>query len=133
MRCLSIMTALGAMFLAGQAWGDEPIKLSVLYAGNPGTDRAKDFQSFLEAHVTGVKVTNFGKFEEAEAKDFDVVLFDWTSIYLRDKKGKIDGNTEGARSPRLPKISRDFAKPSILIGAAGGLLGRSLHLKIGWL
>jgi len=131
MRILGFVTAI-AVFLAGRAMAGEPVRLSVLYAGNPGSSRAKDFQAFLAEHFAKVQTTNFEKFKETEAKDFDVVLFDWTSIYLRDKQGKIDAQTEGQRSPKMPPVSRDFAKPSILIGAAGGLLGRSLQLKIHW-
>jgi hypothetical protein len=132
MRILSFAAAM-AVFLAGRAIADEPIKLRLLYAGNPGSSRAKDFQAFLEKHFVKVQTTNFEQFKEAEAKDFDVVLLDWTSIYLRDKEGKIDTQTEGQNSPKMPPVSRNFAKPSILIGAAGGMLGRSLQLKIQWL
>ncbi len=104
----------------------EPIKLKVLYAGNSGSDRAKDFAAFLEK-------VDFGKFQEADAKDYDVVLFDWTSIYPRDKEGKINNSAGSITMPPAPHLSPDFAKATILIGAAGGQVAGTRQLKINWL
>jgi hypothetical protein len=111
----------------------EPMNLRVLYAGNSGSDRAKDFVSFLEKHFSKVRTVDFGKFQEADAKDYDVVLFDWTSIYPRNKEGKIDNSVGNITMPPGPRLSPEFAKPTILIGAAGGQVAGTRQLKINWL
>jgi len=121
------------MLLNGGILAAEPINLKILYAGNPGSDRAKDFVSFLEKHFTKVSSTDFGKFQEADAKEYDVVLFDWTSIYPRNKEGKIDNSVGNFTMPQAPNLSPAFAKATILIGAAGGMVAGNRQLKINWL
>src|SRR5262249_11495558 len=97
-RCwLAALTAF--VFLTGTASSADTIQLKVLYAGNPGSERTKDFVSFLEKHFAKVGSVEFSKFKESEAKDFDVVIFDWTSIYPRDKAGKIDNAVGNIKSP----------------------------------
>lgn len=128
------LAALAVMaFLGGTAPGAEPIPLKVLYAGNPGSDRAKDFVSFLEKHFVKTGSADFGKFKEADANSYDVVLFDWTSIYPRDKAGKIDNSLRNISMPPAPQLSAKFAKATILIGAAGGQIAGPRQLKINWL
>jgi hypothetical protein len=121
------------MFLNGVVLAEEPINLKVLYAGNASSDRAKDFISFLEKHFAKVCSADFGKFQEADAKDYDVVLFDWTSIYPRNKEGKIDNSAGSITMPPGPQLSPDFAKATILIGAAGGQVAGTRQIKINWL
>jgi hypothetical protein len=121
------------VFLSGAVSSADTIQLKVLYAGNPGSERAKDFVSFLEKHFAKVGSVEFGKFKEPDAKDYDVVIFDWTSIYPRDKTGKIDNAVGSIRSPTSPRLSKDFARASILIGAAGGQVGQTRKIKIDWL
>jgi len=134
MRFSWLATATAILMLAnGSILAEEPIKLKVLYAGNSGSDRAKDFVSFLEKHLIKVGSVDFGKFQEADAKDFDVVLFDWTSIYPRDKEGKINNSLGNIIMPPAPHLSADFAKPTVLIGAAGGQVAITRQLKINWL
>ena len=111
----------------------EPINLKVLYAGNPGSDRTKDFKEFLERYFTSVAVVDFRQFEEAQAADHDVVIFDWTTIYARDAEGKILQDQNGITMPPAPQLSRDFDRATILIGAAGGQVAGRLDLKINWL
>jgi len=131
-RCwLATLTALA--FLGGAASSAETIQLRVLYAGNSGSERAKDFVSFLQKHFAKVGSVQFGKFKESDAKEYDVVVFDWTSIYPRDKTGKIDNKVGNIKSPTPPRLSQDFARASVLIGAAGGQLAQSRKLKIDWL
>jgi hypothetical protein len=131
-RYLAAATAT-LMFWNSVVLAAEPINLKVLYAGNTGSDRAKDFVSFLEKHFAKVGSADFGKFREADAKDYDVVLFDWTSIYPRNKEGKIDNSAGNITMPPAPNLSPDFTKPTILIGAAGGQVAGTRQLKINWL
>ena len=134
MRFSWLATTLAILILAnGGILAEEPIKLKVLYAGNSGSDRAKDFAAFLEKHFAKVGSVDFGKFQEADAKDYDVVLFDWTSIYPRDKEGKINNSAGSITMPPAPHLSPDFAKATILIGAAGGQVAGTRQLKINWL
>jgi hypothetical protein len=132
-RGLAVL-ALAAAALAGAAApAEERMGLKVLYAGNPGSGRAKDFTAFLEKHFAKVGATDFGKFKEEEARDYDVVIFDWTSIYARDKNGKINESGGNIAMPPGPRLSQDFARPAILIGAAGGEMANGLGIKINWL
>jgi hypothetical protein len=128
MRYGVLTAVLAALAASGQtASAAEKIDLKVLYAGNPGSPRAKDFVSFLGRHFARVAETNYEKFKPQAARGFDVVIFDWTSIGARDKDGI------SLPSPMSPKLSRDFDRPAVLIGAAGGSVAEQLRLKINWL
>ena len=111
----------------------EPINLKVLYAGNTGSDREKDFVSFLEEQFAKVTTIGLGSFKDADAQGHDVVIFDWTSIYPRDKDGKIDNNAGNISGPPNPQVSQSFDRPAILIGAVAGNVAHPLQLKINWL
>jgi hypothetical protein len=119
--------------LSSSCAAEELIALKVLYAGHPNTDRTKDFVSFLEKHFAKVGSADFGKFRDQDAKRYDVVIFDWTSIYPRNKAGAIDNSAGSMTMPPAPQLSPNFAKASILIGAAGGQLAGTHKLKINWL
>ena len=120
-------------FLGLTARGSEKADLKVLYAGNVDSPRAKDFTSFLEKHFAKVTAFNLGKLRDADARGYDVVLIDWTSIYPRDKDGKIDNGKQGLSMPPPIQVSRDFDRPTVLIGAAGGKFCEGRDLKINWL
>jgi hypothetical protein len=127
--------ALGALLaLASTSRADEPIRLNVLYAGNPGSDREKDFKAFLSEHFATVGTADYRKFKDEGARGYDAVILDWTSIYPRDNDGKILAKIDRINSPDpLPAISEGYDRPTILIGAAGGFATRRLGLKIDWL
>jgi len=134
MRYGLLAAALAALTVSGQpAAAAEKVHLKVLYAGNPGSPRAKDFVAFLGQHFARVGATDYEKFKAEEAKGFDVVVFDWTSIYPRGEGGKIDSKVTSLRSPKAPRLPADFDRPAVLIGAAGGSLAGPLRLKIDWL
>jgi hypothetical protein len=125
----------GVALLASGAttWADDRINLKVLYAGNPGSDREKDFTSLLERHFTRVAAMSYEAFKERDAKDHDVVILDWTSIYPRDEHGAIAKEFTSLKSPKAPKLSGSYDRPTILIGAAGISAVRPLKLKLDWL
>ena len=133
MRYSLILAATVALGLAAAAplAADEPIRLSVLYTGNPDSERTKDFQAFLEKHFAKVTTADFRVFKPADAKGHDVVIFDWTSIYARDKDGKLESGG-GISQPTPPQLG-NFDRPTILIGAAGGFVTMPMRLKINWL
>jgi hypothetical protein len=134
MRAVWLVGACLSALLCGRSTlADEPIALKVLYAGNPSSDREKDFTGFLAKSFAKVGTTDFQAFKEDEAQGYDVVILDWTSIYPRDEKGKLEPNVHSLKSPHAPKLSSSFARPTILIGAAGGWATMSSQLKIDWL
>jgi hypothetical protein len=119
--------------LASASRADEPARLKVLYAGNPGSDREKDFKALLEKHFAEVGTTDYRKFKDGDAKGYDAVILDWTSIYPRDQDGKISKTFNGLKTPDpRPEISEGYDRPTILIGAAGGFVAQGLRLKIDW-
>jgi hypothetical protein len=112
---------------------DDPIALKVLYAGNPGSDRSKDFMTFLGKSFAKVGSTDYRTFKKDDADGYDVVILDWTSIYPRNEHGQIKQGSSGLDSPTPPKLPTTFVRPTILIGAAGGYATMRSHLKINWL
>lgn len=134
MRFGKLTSALAALMLASQAVAaDERIDVKVLYAGKPGDARTKDYVAFLRQHFVRIGETDYEKFQPAEAKDFDVVIFDWPSIYPRDKDGKIAPKFTGLKQPKPPKLTEDFHRATMLIGAAGGFVTMPLRTRINWL
>jgi len=107
---------------------DELLRVRVLYCGDHGSGREADFHSFLASHFTKVTLRDLREFKEADANGHDVVIFDWTNGF--DGKGHID--QKQWQRLRAPKLSRAFARPTILIGRAGGEIATPLKLKINW-
>ena len=132
MRYVLLAAALAGLAVSSQtASAAEKVNLKVLYAGNPDSPRAKDFVSFLSQHFARVGQANYETFKADEAKGFDVVVFDWTSMYPRDKDGKIAPKGANTNySWRSTRLSPDFDRPAVLIGKVGDYLTRSLRLKI---
>ena len=122
-----VSAALLAVLLAG-TWsrGQSPSapavaevsKFRILYAGRPGSDREKDFVSFLKKYFEVVQTGNLQTFKEADTQGFDVTLLDW------------DWNE--FKGPR-PRISESFSRPVITLGVPGGLICRRWQLKPGYL
>jgi hypothetical protein len=130
-RWLALAVVIALMSVAR---AEGPIDLKVLYAGNPGSDRAKDFKAFLEGYFARVGTADYRTLAEGQAKGYDVVILDWTTIYPRDEQGKTkSGPNMTIHSPTLPKLAESYDRPTILIGAAGGRVAMSLRLKIDWL
>lgn len=128
-----VARAADAPTTAGEG-GPEVVKspLRVLYAGKPESDREADFVAFLTERFATVKTGDYEKFVPEDAEEFDVVIFDWPSIYPRDEQGKIDWKDETMHQPKPPAIDGKFARPAILIGGAGGGLSHQLHTAINW-
>ena len=92
--------------------------LKILYAGQPGSDRERDFVAFLRVHFDVVQTGNARTFRETDTQGFDVTLLDgdWTEFH----------------EPR-PEVSESFSRPVITLGAPGALLCSSWRLKTGYL
>ncbi len=130
MRCLALAAVLA---LASAARAGEPIALKVLYAGNPGSDRERDFQALLGSHFLKVGTADYRKFTGDQPRGYDVVIFDWTSIYPREKGGTIKKEFKGLNKPKPPRLTQSYSRPTVLIGAAGGFVANTMQLKIDWL
>lgn len=101
----------------------DPIALRVLYAGKPGSEREKRVVAFLEKQFNKVGKASLTEFKAADAADYDVVLFDWTSMAP-------DGRV--LPQPDLPKLD-DFDRAAVLVGHVGGSIGGQERLKLDWL
>ena len=74
---------------------------------------------------------DLGKFTETQADDHDVFIFDWTDTL--DEEGAIDFSKMERLRAHVPKLPKNFARSTILIGEAGGSVAVPLKLKIDWL
>ncbi len=128
-----IVAALSVLLVGRPSDAGEPIALKVLYAGNPASDREKDFTNLLANSFAKVGTTDYRTFKESDASGYDVVILDWTSIYPRDDHGKLKPDVRGINSPTPPKLASTFDRPTVLIGAAGGFATMQSQLKINWL
>ena len=127
MRFFTVMISICCL-LSASLPGAEPIKLKILYAGNPGSDRMIEFESFLKEHFSEVTVTDTSKFIESEVDNSDVVIFDWTRTF--DETGRLRSEL---RIQNPPRLSQEFSRPAVLIGETGGRVTSELKLKLDWL
>ncbi len=129
LSCVILFSGCVAAQAVPEARAPQPLK--VLYAGNPDTDRMRDFVSFLEQHFTTVGTCNFEELDATKAEDFDVVVCDWTSIYPRDASGKIDWSDLQLLQPKVT-VDRNLTKPIVMIGAAAQGFSMKHQLAIDW-
>jgi hypothetical protein len=133
MRISVMLCGLMVAALSGpSAAADGPIDIKILYAGNPSSAREKDFVAHLRTIFKQVDTADYQTFKEEQVAGHDVVIFDWTSVYPRDKEGKVLKNNQDLNYPKVPAISEKYKRPTILIGCAGEMIARQLHLKIDW-
>jgi Disulphide bond corrector protein DsbC len=108
----------------------EPLlPLKVLYAGNPGSARARDFQSFLSRHFATVGTADLRTFTPKDAGAFDVIIFDWTPVMAGAHPKVVDGFVRVPRPPLPPSLGKEYGRPTVLIGPVGGLIGDHEGLK----
>jgi len=125
-RCAGLILLL----LAGRLSADERFDVRVLYCGDPGSVREADYGSFLKRNFNQVTLHDAREFKESDARGHDVVIFDWSSVY--DGKGKPE-NQLSERYHGGPSLSLNYARPTILVGWAGGVSSSQFNLKINWL
>ena len=92
--------------------------LRILYVGHPGSAREKDFVGFLSTHVVEVKTADLAEFDGQQTAGFEVMILDY------------DG--DGFKAPR-PRLSREYARPTVTVGVIGAFICGSLRLKSGYL
>jgi hypothetical protein len=93
-------------------------KLRLLYAGRPGSDREKDFVTFLKKHFDVVQTGNLETFKEADTQGVDVTLLDWDLPVLKGP---------------CPALSENFSRPVITLGVHGSVLCSRWRLKMTYL
>ena len=113
-----LLVGAGAVLCSGQESPQVNRRLKILYAGHSGSDREKDFVSFLKKHFDVVQTGNLQTFQESDTPGFDVTLLDW------------DWNE--FKGPR-PRLSESFSRPLMTLGVPGGLLCSQWRLKAGYL
>jgi hypothetical protein len=99
-------------------------ELRILYAGKPGDPRETRFVGFLGQWFAKVDSIDLESLTQDAAKGYDVVVADWTRLYV-----------DGKANLSLPKheLRDDYSKPTILIGAVGGSITRTCGSKLDWL
>jgi hypothetical protein len=95
----------------------DKIDLKVLYAGQPGSAREKDFVDFLGRHFREVKTSDLAQFHPGAASGFDVILMDY------------DGDPFKAPCPNL---LGDYTRPTVTVAVPGAMICRQLGLKTGY-
>ena len=116
--CALVLTPVGASI------AEEPaakLDVKVLYAGAPDAPRTKEFVEFLARAFAKVGTIDAGTLSMDAAREFDVVIVDSPN----------GANSHDAR--KIGAIGRDFVKPTILMGAAGGDVLHHLDIKLDWL
>lgn len=103
---------------------DEKLPLKVLYAGEPGSAREKEFVEFLDGQFTQIGKVDLRTFKSADAERFDVVIFDWSPRYRDASSMPVQVH---------PKLDADFDRAAVMIGATGGEIGSQQRLKLDWL
>ena len=117
-RLAALAAGVAVMCVSGMARAEpaEKIALSILYVGQPESDRANDFTKFLGEHFTKVVVMDAAKFDPAQTAACDVVIFDPASRQVST----------------LAKLPADYSKPTVLDGLSGARVGSALHLRLGF-
>ena len=97
--------------------------LSVLFAGEAGTERDAAFLKFLRERFDKVESIPAAELLASKGKDFDVVIADGTTS-MKDNRLEMKGCTK-------LEFPADWTKPTILIATAGKAVEKTT--KIGWL
>ena len=87
----------------------------MLFAGDPGTERTKDFLAFLGQHFSQVRFADIKKHTRAGSAGHDVIILDSANFRTKTRE-----------------FSRDDGRPTILVGTFGGMLGMRWKLRTNW-
>ena len=130
-RCPFVLAGLLLSAAGALAAAQDPaqkIDLKVLYAGAPESRRTTDFTEFLGKTFTEVGSVELKSLDAKAAAKYDVVIVDSPSPY------RPGTDTRSAfKMQEAPKLTLDFTKPTILMGAAGGAVLGDLKIKLQWL
>jgi hypothetical protein len=96
--------------------------LRILYAGNLGSPRERDFVDFLSKYFTEVRTVVLLKFTGKNAPGFDVAILDYDDVF----QAEID-------NVFIANLSKDYSRPTLTIGVTGANICSRLKLKTGYL
>jgi len=95
----------------------EPLPLRVLYVGTNKGSRLEHFERFLKQQFREARVVERQAFKPTDARDADVVLFDWSQ-----SEGSLNTTT-------VPLGKREeWSKPTVLLNHAGLLVAAHWQL-----
>lgn len=94
------------------------IPLRVLYVGLPGTERQKDFVTFLGKHFKQVETADYNTFKEEQTKDCDVAIFDKDGLEWK---------------PLKISVSSGYSRATMSLGVPGAFWLRSVSRKMGYM
>ncbi len=94
------------------------IPLRVLYVGLPGTERQKDFVTFLGKHFTQVDTGDYNTFQEEQTKDCDVAILDKDGLEWK---------------PLDIRVSSRYSRATMSLGVPGAFWVRSVSRKMGYM
>lgn len=94
------------------------IPLRVLYVGLPGTERQKDFVTFLAKHFKQVETADYNTFEEKQTKNCDVAIFDKDGLEWK---------------PLNIRVSSRYSRATMSLGVPGAFWVRSVSRKMGYM
>ena len=106
-----------------EAPAESKISLRILYAGMPGTDRQKDFVSFLSNHFVEVKSVDVMSFKEEQANESDVVILD---------KDGIQWANRGGNPLSEIGLAKSYKRATLALGIPGAFLYDRMGLKPGY-
>jgi hypothetical protein len=110
--------AFGALVLGSTGTAAELGKLKAVYVCEPGTPRAKEFETFLQKNLGQVVVGSRNDFKPTDAQQADVVVLDWPQSQHTQEDWKRGLSPLGDRA--------QWHKPTVLLGSAG------LNLAVVW-
>jgi hypothetical protein len=102
---------------------DNKIPLRVLYAGMPGTDRQKDFVSFLGKYFAEVRAVDVVSFKPEQAENSDVVILD---------KDGIQWGGRGEHPLMELRLPDNYSRATLALGIPGAFLYDRMGLKPGY-
>jgi hypothetical protein len=94
------------------------IPLRVLYVGLPGTERQKDFVTFLRKHFTQVDTADYNSFKEEQTHDCDVAILDKDGL----EWAALDIN-----------VSPQYSRATVSLGVPGAFWVRRVSRKMGYM
>ena len=119
LRLFCLLALLGS---TGALSAAKPLEqLRVLYLGEPGSARAKEFKDYLAPNLAAVTIAHRGQFRLADADGFDVVLLDWNQT---------GGDLTQLRKHPLGDRAA-WRRPTVLLGSAGLLTAVTWQVRGG--
>jgi hypothetical protein len=119
-----MMALSGVLFALAAVAADTPrldAPRHVIYVGDPGTDRGRQYVEFLKARFPRAEGVKRDQFDPSAVAGADVVLLDWSQADAHPQGDYEFPHPE--RRLKSPLGSRaKWARPTVLLGSAGHLM-----------